>query len=128
MKFNPFPWLAIFAALALASWARASLIEPADFGFFCDGGGQAWACHLRWLVLQSFSRMGLGYFALFLGLLALVTRSDWVGMAAGMAGMAGLVLYCWDYSAVGLLLGVLTLARAQLDDYRAGQAGGQPQL
>jgi hypothetical protein len=127
MKFNPFPWLAIAALLGLALWARAALVEPAEFGFFCDGGGQAFACHVRWLIVQSFNSLGLGYFALFLGLLSVLTRSDWVGLSAALVGVAGLVLYCWDYSAVGFLLGVLTLARAQFDDYRIQHGSGQQQ-
>jgi len=127
MKFNPFPWVAILFMLALSLWARSQLIEQNELGFFCDGGGQTLTCKIRWLVLQSFSHFGFGYFGLFLGLLATVTRSGFVGLLAGLVSMAGLVLYNWDYAAVGFLLGVLTLARAQLDDYRTQYRNGQQQ-
>lgn len=112
------PWLTILAALFFALWVRFSLIEQAEFGFFCDGGGQSGLCHLRWFILQSFLHYGLGYFGLFFGLLALASRSALVAMLAGVAGVAGLVLYTWDFSAVAFLLGILTLARAQFDDSR----------
>ena len=127
MKFNPLPWLLILAALGLSWWARSQLMEQSELGFFCAGGGQTLACKARWLVEKSFSHLGLGYFALFLGLLSAITRSGLVGMLAGMVGMAGLMLYCWDFAAVGFLLGVLTLARTQFDDYQAQHRAGQQQ-
>ncbi len=119
MKFNPFPWLSILVALVFSLWVRSALIEQNELGFFCDGGGHTLPCQIRWLAVLSFNHLGLGYFSLFLGLLAVVTRSGWVGFAAGLVGMVGLVLYCWDYAAVGFLLGVLTLARTQFDEHRA---------
>jgi hypothetical protein len=125
MKFNPFPWLFILAALGLSLWVRFELIEQNELGFFCDGGGRTFQCHIRWFIVRSFNTYGLGYFGLFLGLLATVTRSGFMGFLAGIVGMAGLVLYTWDYSAVGFLLGVLTLARAQLNDYRYQHGTGQ---
>lgn len=125
MKFNPFPWLCILGALGLSLWVRFGLIEQNELGFFCDGGGQTLQCHIRWFIVRSFNTYGLGYFGLFLGLLATVTRSGLMGLLAGIVGMAGLVLYTWDYSAVGFLLGVLTLARAQLNDYRHRYGTGQ---
>ncbi len=127
MKFNPFPWLLILVSLLLSLWARSQLIEQNELGFFCDGGGQTGLCKLRWLIVQSFNTLGLGYFALFLGVLSTLTRSAFIGLLAGIVGVSGLVLYCWDYSAVGFLLGVLTLARAQFDDYRAQHRPGQQQ-
>jgi hypothetical protein len=127
MKFNPFPWLSILVALGLSMWVRSALIEQNELGFFCDGGGQTLPCKIRWLAVSSFNHLGLGYFTLFLGVLAAITRSGFIGLAAGVVGVAGLVLYCWDYAAVGFLLGVLTLARAQFDDYRAQYRSGQQQ-
>ena len=127
MKFNPFPWLLILVTLGLCLWVRNALIEQNELGFFCDGGGQSLPCKIRWLTVLSFNHLGIGYFALFLGLLAAVTRSGLVSLSAGVAGMAGLILYCWDYAAVGFLLGVLTLARTQFDEYRSQHRTGQQQ-
>ncbi len=118
MKFNILPWLSILAVLALSLWVRSNLIEINELSFFCDGGGQTLQCKIRSLIVLSFNHLGLGYLALFLGTLAAVTRSGFVGLLASMVGMAGLILYCWDFAAVGFLLGVLTLARSQLGEYR----------
>ena len=65
--------------------------------------------------------------ALFLGLLSVITRSGLVGLSAGIVGMAGLMLYCRDYAGLGFLLGALTLARAQSNQYRAQHRTGQQQ-
>ncbi len=127
MKFNPFPWLLILASLAFSLWLRYSLIEQNELAFFCDGGGQTALCKFRWLVVQSFHTQGLGYFALFLGVLSAATRSAFLGISAGIVGMAGLILYTWDYAAIGFLLGVLTLARSQFDEYRYQHRAGQQQ-
>lgn len=127
MKTNPLPWLLILAALAASWWARHALFEQNEMVFFCNGGGQTLPCQIRRLVEQSFSHLGLGYAALLLGLLAAATRSGLAGLLAGMVGMAGLVLYCWDYAGAGFLLGVLTLARAQFDKRRPQHRSGQQQ-
>ena len=107
--------------------ARHYLIEDLALGFFCDGGGQGLACKVRWLTVQSFNHLGLGYFALFFGALSALTRSAPLGWLAGVVGVAGLVLYCWEFAAVGFLLGALTLARAQFDECRAEHGAGQQQ-
>lgn len=127
MKFNPLPWLAILTMLALSLWVRTDLIEQAELGFYCDGGGMTLTCKIRWLIVQSFNHYGFGYFGLFLGLLAVITRSGLVGLLASLVSMAGLVFYNWDPAGAGFLLGALTLARAQLDDYRAEYGSGQQQ-
>jgi hypothetical protein len=118
MKFDPIPWIFIALAFAVAAWLRYSVVENSDLGFYCDSGGASQICMLRWLTIQSFNSHGLGYAGLFLGILATVTRSATLGALAGIVGIAGLVLYTWDYSGVGFLLGVLVLSRTQLEDYR----------
>jgi hypothetical protein len=113
------------AALGLSWWTKYSLFEQNELSLFCAGGGKTLACKLRELIEPSFSHLGLGYAALFFGVLATITRSGLVGLLAGIIGMAGLVLYCRDYAGVGFLLGVLTLGRAQFDEYRAKHRSGQ---
>lgn len=124
MKFNSLPWILIAATFGLCAWSRFTLVEPAELGFFCDSGGHSIECQVRWIVIQVFSH-GLGYVALFLGLLALLTRSGFAGFMATLAGAAGLVLYNWDHSAVAFLLGAMTLARAQCNHYRNQHGAGQ---
>ncbi|MGH8499475.1 MAG: hypothetical protein ACRERV_11815, partial [Methylococcales bacterium] len=113
MKFNPLPWFFIAVMFGLCAWFRFVLVEPAEVEFFCGSGGQSFKCELRWITIQIFTS-GLGYLALLPGLLALVSGSGFAGFIAAWVGAAGLVLYNWDYAAVAFLLGVLTLARAQL--------------
>jgi len=113
MKSNPLPWLLILATLGLAWWVRSHLMDQSELIFFCADGGQALACELRGLIELSYSHQGLGYAALGLGLLAVVSRSGLAGLLAGIVGTAGLMLYCREMAGLGFLLGVLTLARAQ---------------
>jgi hypothetical protein len=127
MKFNPLPWLLILAALGLSWWVRNHLIDQSELAFFCANGGQTLACKARWLVEKSYSNQGLGYAALFLGLLSMIIRSGRIGLLAAIVGMAGLMLYCRDYAGLGFLLGVLTLARAEFNQYRAQHGAGQQQ-
>jgi hypothetical protein len=126
MKFNPLPWLLILVILCLSWWARRLLIEEQELAFFCEGGGQTLACRTHGLIAKIFyEHDGIGYFALFLGALAVIARSGLIGQWAGIIGIAGLILHNGEYAAAGFLLGVLTLARAQFEDYRAQHRTGQ---
>lgn len=87
------------------------LVEPADIAHLCDGGTGPWWCRVRAAVIMTFAHHALGYTALFLGVLATLIRVRAVALAAAMTGMAGLLLYEFEYSAVALLLGLLVLAR-----------------
>ncbi|MCX7114004.1 MAG: hypothetical protein NTX45_28830 [Proteobacteria bacterium] len=128
MKFNPLPWLLILAILCLSWWARSQLLEEQELAFFCQGGGQSLPCKLRGLIAKMFFQNGVGYFALFLGLVSAITRSGFMGLLAGIVGMASLILHdALDFAAFGFLLGVLTLARAQFDEYRDQCRTGQQQ-
>ncbi len=123
MKFNPLPWLLILAILALSWWAKSQLIERQELAFFCGGGGQTLQCKMRWLIVMIFHSGSIGFFALFLGLLSAITLSGFIGLLAGVIGVACLLLHggdnaAVDFASLGFLLGVLTLARAQFDDYR----------
>ena len=124
MKFNPLPWLLISAILALSWWAKIQLIEQQELAFFCQGGGQTLPCKIRWLIVTIFHNSGIGFFVLFFGLLSAITRSGFIGLLAGVIGVACLLLHggdnaAVDFASLGFLLGVLTLARAQFDEYRA---------
>jgi len=123
MKFNPFSWLLILIILALSWWAKSQLIEQQELAFFCQGGGQTLACKMRWLIVSIFHNSGIGFFVLFFGLLSAITRSGFIGLLVGVVGVACLLLHggdnaSVDFASLGFLLGVLTLARAQFDEYR----------
>lgn len=98
------------AVLGLMFWARYGLIEPEGVALACVGSHE-WHCVLRDFIVATFNRQQLGYVAIGASLLALVPglRSlAWLGWASGIAG---LVLYCWDFAAVGVVLALLVLAR-----------------
>ena len=96
--------------LGLALWARYRLIEPEGIAHACLGS-DAWNCVLRDLIVATFNRQQLGYVAVGAALLALVPRLRPLAWLAWASGLAGLVLYCWDYAAVGAVLALLVLAR-----------------
>ena len=120
MKFNPLPWLCILLILCLSFWARRQLLEEQQLAFFCEAGGVSLACKTHWLLAKVFyESYAVGYASLLLGGLALLARSGLLGQGAALIGGAGLVLNNAEYAAVGFLLGILVLARAQLEEYRA---------
>jgi|GEM_PF-1716783 len=110
------PWILIILALIFALWARFSLVEAKELSFYCQAGGTGALCTLRWFIVKSFDTYGLGYLGVFLGILATVTRSDWVALGAATTGVAGLILYTWDFSALGFLLGILVLSRSTFNE------------
>ena len=119
------PWLGIASVMGLAMAARYGLIEPAEVAHLCDSGAGPWWCGVRRLVILSFAHHALGHGALIVGLVATLLRRRLLALAAALLGAAGLVLYEFDFSAVGFLLGVLALARGgnleTSDEYRAGE-------
>jgi hypothetical protein len=98
------------AVLGLALWARYGLIEPEGMAHACLGS-EDWQCVLRDLIVATFSRQQLGYVAVGAAVLALVPRLRPLAWLAWASGLAGLMLYCWDYAAVGVVLALLVLAR-----------------
>jgi hypothetical protein len=127
MKFNPYPWLCIVALLGISFWVRVTLIENSELGFICADTPGAPICVTRWTFMSFIHYKGISYFVLFLGVLAAATRSGMLGFITGAIGAVGLIVYAKDHAAVGFLLGILTLARTQLEDYRYQHGSGQQQ-
>ena len=120
MKFNPLPWLCILLILCLSFWARRQLLEEQQLAFFCEAGGQSLACTAHsWLATVFYGSYAVGYVGLLLGCCAQLARSSVFGLWAAMISSTGLVLNNAEYAAAGFLLGVLALARAQFEHYRA---------
>ncbi len=116
-------WSAIAAVGLLAAAARYGLVEPAAVAHLCDGGsGPGW-CSLRRAVIASFSGDGWGYGALAAGTLAVALQRPWIAWTAAALGLAGLILYCFEASAVGFLLGVLVYARTGSSPSSGGDMG-----
>ena len=103
-------WPAVLTVIAVLA-ARYLWIEPAVIGRTCNGDEIPWWCWLRQGLILTFAFKGLGYAAVVLGVLAVFSRSRRVAIVGVCVSIAGLVLYCFELSAVGLMLSVLTLAR-----------------
>jgi hypothetical protein len=98
------------AVLGLALWIRYSLMEPQEMALICVQSAEM-ACRVRETAIAVINQQRLGYFALAAAVLAPIPRLRslaWLGWAAGLAG---LVLYCWDFSAPAAVLSLLVLAR-----------------
>lgn len=110
--------------LALASWLRYGALEA---GFFPVDCGPTLAqspgamCLTKWVLVQSFLEQRLGLVSLVLGLAAFVLRRRPVAWGGWLTGIAGLVLYNFDYAAVGAMLSLLVLA-ARPHDKGQGEA------
>jgi hypothetical protein len=107
----------LLISILVLSWcARRYWIEEQYLAFFCEGGGKAFACIVHRQIIEIFyTNNSVGYFALFLGGLAVFTRHALSGFLAAVLGIVALIFNNGEYAAVGLLLGVLTLARAQVE-------------
>ncbi|RPH45966.1 MAG: hypothetical protein EHM87_04270 [Burkholderiales bacterium] len=88
-------------------------MEPAAIAHACDPAPWSGACALRSAVILGFVNQEVGWFALAAGVLAMLLRGGRLAVLAVCAGLAGLVLYSYEPSAIGLLLGVLVLARSR---------------
>ncbi|MCX7231825.1 MAG: hypothetical protein NTW15_22980 [Burkholderiales bacterium] len=99
--------VALAAALAL----RHLAIEPASIAHACDPQPWAGACALRSAAVRLFVNQEIGWLAFVAGAAATVQRGPRLATAALAAGAAGLVLYSYEPSAFGALLGALVLAR-----------------
>ncbi|MFT4102088.1 MAG: hypothetical protein QM674_13820 [Burkholderiaceae bacterium] len=101
--------LALSLALALA--LRHFAVEPPAIGHACDvARWQGW-CAARTTLLMTFQHQQLGWIALVLGALALLTRRGAIGHAGLVFGCLGIVLYSYDSAAFGLLASMLALCR-----------------
>ncbi len=100
-------------ALALALLARYLVVEPAPIAHDCDPRPWSGLCTLRTLLIASFSTQGLGWVALAAGVVATLLRSRRLAQLALFFGASGLVLYSFESSAVGALLGMLVLVRVR---------------
>ena len=106
-------WLAIATAFGLAMLVRYRLIEPVAIAQACDAGLHDWACSVRWLAIRTFDHQQLGYIAIAGCVLAILMRSAFLAWLTAVVSVTGLIWYCFEPCAVGLVVSVLLLARAQ---------------
>ena len=96
---------------SLAIGARYQLIEPAHITFACDGGSpQVW-CTVRAWIIQAFVHQRIGWAALALASLAVLTGWQLLAAVALFLSCAGLILYTTELCAPAALLALLVFAR-----------------
>jgi hypothetical protein len=110
------------AAFAVAAIGRYYLMENDRFALECAADGSSlWCLPWKWLPqVFLFNRLGLACLAAAATAFVFRLRSlAWIGL---FLGACGLVLYCFDYSAVGGLLSLLTLAANRTRPFSHQQA------
>jgi hypothetical protein len=104
-------WIWPTAALAATAMLRYAVIEPAHIGQICAAGAAPWWCAPRDVLIGVFASGALGLAALAVSVVATFNRSSSWALVAVCLGIAGLVLYAFEASAVACLLGAMVLAR-----------------
>ncbi|SIR43393.1 hypothetical protein SAMN05421829_11582 [Aromatoleum tolulyticum] len=109
---------------------RYAVLEAGVFPSDCKpllADGPEGLCLAKWALVQTFMQQRLGWASLILGVLAFVSRRRSVAWGGWLCGIAGLVLYSFDYAAVGAMLSLLVLARDGIQARRGEeQAGREP--
>ena len=102
-------WLSV--VFALAATLRYAWIEPAQIGFHCLAYDAPWWCSLRSNIIHLTAIGVFGGVSLIAGIATTFLRWRWLARFAMWCGIAGLVLYNYEFGVIGLLLGALVLTR-----------------
>jgi hypothetical protein len=107
----------------IALSVRLLIVEPEAVAQACLTSGVGLRCTLRAIAVFGFLNNVFGWVAVLAGLFATVSRWRWLALAAVFAGTLGSVLYTFELSGVGLLLGGLVwVQRSPLsEDDRGGE-------
>jgi hypothetical protein len=125
-------WIAICLPLAaiavfsgIAWWARVQIVEPESVAAACLSGHDSWQCALREQLVLGFTRNAFGIAAVIVGVLATVSRWRSVALLAIACGVTGAILYRYELSGVGVLLGAFVLLRRPPQEARQQDTGGE---
>jgi hypothetical protein len=113
------------AALGLALGLRYGLLEAGRLPADC-GADPGWACRFKTALVWSFLGNKLGWLALGSGAAAFVSGYRPLAWLGWVTGLSGLVLYCFDASAVGGLAALLALVRSPQPGTGGEQQAAQP--
>jgi hypothetical protein len=103
----------VVVAFAVATAVRYGLVERDDLGSICQSAASPWWCDLRMLVIRGFLNDAYGLSSLVLAALSVWRRSAVAATLAVAVGTFGMVLYSFMWSGIGMLGGVMVLARLQ---------------
>ena len=96
---------------------RFYLVEPEALAQACVANLRGWRCVVRQTAVFGFLHNVYGWMALITGAFATIARWRWLAVVAMIAGVGGAVLYTFELSGAGLLLGALVWAyRAPVSD------------
>lgn len=115
--------LPVLLALAVATVARHAVVEPAAIAHACEPAPWSGWCAARTLLVHGFATQGIGWLSLAAGALATLRRHRALAQVATVAGAAGLVLYSFEPSALGALLGLMVLVRVPPSPRGAARRG-----
>ncbi|MES1196949.1 MAG: hypothetical protein ABUL58_08390 [Steroidobacter sp.] len=109
--------------IALLLVVRFLLVEPDEVAMACSGQVIAFSCKIRNAAIYGFAHHLFGPVSLVAALLAWVGALRLFALVAIVAGIAGMVLYDFDLSGFGMLLGVVLYLRLCLQRLRVAQTG-----
>lgn len=109
-------------AWLVAAWLRDGVVARDDLGALCASATAPGWCALRQLVILAFLNHVFSFASLALVAFAAWRHSSLAAHAAIVAGIAGLVLWDYGWSAVGVLGGALVAARLQGEREQQAQA------
>jgi hypothetical protein len=113
--------LAGLAGYVLAATLRYGLVERDGLGVACESGARDWRCDLRLLVIQAFLHHAFAGLSIAAAALGAWRRSvTLAGLAVG-AGVVGMTLYGFEWSAPGVLAGAWVIARLERDRGQYGE-------
>ena len=117
--------IAGLAGCALGAALRYGLVERDSLGIACESGAADWRCAPRSLVIQAFLHQAFAILSLLAAAVAAWRRRRALAGLAIVAGVAGMMLYRFEWSALGTLAGALVLARLERDRQQDGEAERQ---
>lgn len=112
--------LIVLAGAAVLVSIRIFLVEPDEMARQCIADYTTYLCRLRKATINGFAQHLFGEISLAAALLAAIGALRYFALIAMLSGLAGVILYDFEWSAVGLLLGALVFARL---DYKRHQDG-----
>lgn len=105
--------LCVLGAAAFVA-IRFYLVEPDEMAMYCVSHYADYLCRLRTAAINGFSRHLFGEISLAAAVLAAVGALRYFALIALFSGLAGMILYDFQLSALGFLLGMLVFARVDM--------------
>jgi hypothetical protein len=120
--------VAVALVIAGTLVAKFRLIEPVPYAAACERHEGPWfGCVVRGALVLLFVKNIAGMASTLFGVWSTVTRSRVLAFAAVALGAVSIILYRFDAAVVGVMLGLLVLAREAVRGPQQPQRAGQTQ-